>query len=127
MGESSSRRARVQDCSLARARVRARVRPQSAFTPRGVGPRLSLRYALAGICLPSPPAPTLLLDGVARRRVRRRGCARARAEVIIFRFMYKCFSGERADRGCVLLVGMMPIVKFRGELKNALEAFARPR
>lgn len=44
------------------------------------------------------------------------------AKVIIFRFMYKCFArGARP----FLLLGKMPIVKFRGELKNALEAFAR--
>jgi len=44
------------------------------------------------------------------------------AKVIIFRFMYKCLArGARP----FLLLGKMPIVKFRGELKNALEAFAR--
>jgi len=68
----------------------------------------------------------LLLDGVARRRVRRRGRAGARGGHN-FQIYVQMFLPRARGSGCVLLVGMMPIVKFRGELKNALEAFARPR
>lgn len=80
----------------------------------------------------APPILLLLLlllpDGgwrdTGREGCRKRGGSRGSAKVIIFRFMYKCFArGARP----FLLPGKMPIVKFRGELKNALEAFARGR
>lgn len=74
---------------------------------RGVSPRLSLRYALAGIC----PPMLLFPDGVARHRgAGARGVGSAK--VIIFRFMYKCLArGARP----FLLLGKMPIVKFFAE------------